>query len=91
MGTNFNVGSFNAINTSEVEDKKPSNNFHGTGDDLKKKLLIFGGIIIVGVILIAVILVLFSKHSPPRYCGITPIVGSLSAVVRVLSKSVITE
>lgn len=63
MGTNFNVGSFNAINTSEVEDKKPSNNFHGTGDDLKKKLLIFGGIIIVGVILIAVILVLFSKKT----------------------------
>lgn len=38
MGTNFNVGSFNAINTNETKDKKPSSS-HSVNDDLKKDYL----------------------------------------------------
>lgn len=52
MGTNFNVGSFNAINTNETKDKKTSSS-HSVNDDLKKRLLIFGGVIVIGVVLIA--------------------------------------
>lgn len=63
MGTNFNVGSFNAINTNETKEKKEPSNFNSSGDDLKKKLLLFGGIIIVAVVVIAVVLLLFSKKT----------------------------
>lgn len=62
MGTNFNVGSFNAINTNETKDKKPSSS-HSVNDDLKKRLLIFGGVIVIGVVLIAVVLLLFSNKT----------------------------
>ena len=62
MGTNFNVGSFNAINTNETKDKKSSSS-HSVNDDLKKRLLIFGGVIVIGVVLIAVVLLLFSNKT----------------------------
>lgn len=62
MGTNFNVGSFNAINTNETKDKKTSSS-HSVNDDLKKRLLIFGGVIVIGVVLIAVVLLLFSNKT----------------------------
>ena len=62
MGSNFNVGSFNAINTNETKDKKPSSS-HSVSDDLKKRLLIFGGVIVIGVVLIAVVLLLFSNKT----------------------------
>lgn len=63
MGTNFNVGSFNTINTSETKEKKKPSSSHSSNDDLKKKLLLFGGIIVVGVVVIAVVLLLFSKKT----------------------------
>ncbi len=63
MGTNFNLGSFNAINTNETNEKKKSNNSHDSNDDLKKKLLLFMGIIVAGVVVIAVVLLLFSNKN----------------------------
>lgn len=63
MGTNFNVGSFNAINTNEEKKQKPSDKSHNFNTDLGKKLLIFGGVIIIGVALIAVVLLLFSNKT----------------------------
>lgn len=63
MGTNFNVGSFNAINTSEVKKEKTSNSSHGSSNELKKRLLVFGGIIVVFVVLIAIVLLLFSNKT----------------------------
>ncbi len=69
MGTNFNVGSYNNINTDENKEKKIQNKSHGSSDELKKRLLIFGVVIIVGVVLIAVVLSLFS-HKTYTYDGI---------------------
>lgn len=64
MGTNFNVGSFNAIDTNEQKEKSGSaNGFHSSNDELKKRLMIFGGVIIIGVVLIAIVLFLFSKKT----------------------------
>lgn len=63
MGTNFNVGSFNAINTNETKEIKKPSSSHSSNDDLKKKLFLFGGIIVVGVVVIAVVLLLFSKRN----------------------------
>ena len=48
MGSNFNVGSFNAINTDEENKTKKTNK--GGNDDLKKKLIFLGAIILGGVL-----------------------------------------
>lgn len=57
MGSKFNVGSFNAINTDE--ENKPKSN-KGGNDDLKKKLIFLGIIILGGVLVLFLILFLLS-------------------------------
>lgn len=66
MGTNFNVGSFNAINTSE-EKKPKSNKSHGSNDELRKRLLLFGGVVLGGAILLFLILFLLSLFMQKTY------------------------
>ena len=45
MGSNFNVGSFNAINTDEENKTKKTNK--GGNDDLKKKLIFWEPLFLV--------------------------------------------
>lgn len=64
MGTNFNVGSFNAINTNEQNEKSGrGHNLHSSDGELKKRLMLFGGVIIIVVVLISIILFLFSNKT----------------------------
>lgn len=62
MGTNFNVGSMNAINTTP--DPKKKNN---DDNELKKRLVKFGGIIIGGVIVLFLVLLLASVFMKKQY------------------------
>lgn len=66
MGTNFNVGSFNAINTDE-ENKSKSKSSKGPNDELKKKLLFLGAIIIAGVVVLFLVLFLLSSFTKKEY------------------------
>lgn len=66
MGTNFNVGSFNAINT-DIENKPKKNNSKGSNDDFKKKLLVLGGVILGGAIILFLVLFLISTFFPKSY------------------------
>ena len=58
MGSNFNVGSFNAINTDEENKTKKTNK--GGNEDLKKKLIFLGAIILGGVLVLFLVLFLLS-------------------------------
>ena len=64
MGSNFNVGSFNAINTDE---EKKSSSHKGTDNELKKKLLFLGVIIVAGVLVLFLILFLVSSFVQKNY------------------------
>lgn len=64
MGSNFNVGSFNAINTDE---EKKSSSHKGDDNELKKKLLFLGAIIIGGVLILFLILFLVSSFVQKNY------------------------
>ena len=66
MGTKFNVGSFNAINT-DIENKPKKNSSKSSNDDFKKKLLILGGIILGGAIILFLVLFLISTFFPKSY------------------------
>lgn len=63
MGTNFNVGSFNAINTSETKKQKPGNKTQSFNSGLAKKLLIFLVVLFVGALLVGVVLYIFSNKT----------------------------
>ena len=64
MGSNFNVGSFNAINTDE---EKKSSSHKGSDNELKKKLLFLGVIIVAGVLVLFLILFLVSSFVQKNY------------------------
>lgn len=66
MGSKFNIGSFNAIDTSE-EKKQKSHSSKGTNDELKKKLLVLGGIILAGVVILFLVLFLLSLFTQKNY------------------------
>lgn len=65
MGSNFNVGSFNAIDTNEDTTKKSKSS--GGNDDLRKKLIFLAAIIIGGVVIIAIIMFAVSVLFPKAY------------------------
>ena len=65
MGTNFNVGSMNAINTNP--ETKKSSKKDDKNNDLKKKLLLFGGIIVGGFLLLFLVMFLVSAFSTKQY------------------------
>ena len=64
MGTNFKIGSFNAIDTTDA--KKSTNSSKGN-DDFRKRLLLFGGIILVGIIVLFLLLFLISIFFKKTY------------------------
>lgn len=66
MGSNFNIGSFNAINTDEEKHPKKSGS-GGVNDDLRKKLLYLGGIILGGVLILFLILFIVSSITGKNY------------------------
>lgn len=66
MGSNFNIGSFNTINTNE-EKKQKSHSSKGSNDELKKKLLVLGEIILGGAIVLLLILFLLSSFVQKNY------------------------
>ena len=65
MGSSFKIGSFNAIDTND--EKNPKSNNHGANDELKKKLLVFAGIILAVVIILFLVLYLFSLFTNKTY------------------------
>lgn len=65
MGTNFNVGSMNAINTTP--EPKKTNNTGGKDNGLKKKLVLFGGLIIGGLVVLFLVVFLVSLFSKKQY------------------------
>lgn len=68
MATNFKVGSFNAIDTSEENEKKSSkSNKSGQNLDLKKRLLFLGGIILGVVVVLFLVLYLISLFVGKNY------------------------
>ena len=64
MGSNFNIGSFNAINTDEKPKKSSSG---GSKDELRKKLLFLGAIILGGVLVLFLILFIVSSVMGRNY------------------------
>lgn len=66
MGSNFNIGSFNAINTDEKEKPKKSSS-GGPKDELRKKLLFLGAIILGGVLVLFLILFIVSSVMGRNY------------------------
>ena len=69
MAASFNVGSFNAIDTSETKKSKSSKSSKsgGSNNELRKKLILFGGIILGIVVVIALVLFLLSVFMTPTY------------------------
>lgn len=65
MGTNFNVGSMNAINTTP--EPKKTNTTGGKDNELKKKLVVFGGLIIGGLVILFLVVFLVSLFSKKQY------------------------
>ena len=66
MGTNFNVGSFNAINTNEPK-KSNSKNGKGSNEDLRKRLMLMGAAILGGAIVLFLLLFLLSLFMNKNY------------------------
>ena len=66
MATNFNVGSFNAIDTNETKKSKSSGS-GGSNNELRKKLVLFTGIILGAVVVIALVIFLLSIFMIPTY------------------------
>ena len=67
MGSNFNVGSFNAIDTAEDTKNKKTTKSSGGNEDLKKKLILLGVVILGGVIILALIMFVVSVFMPKSY------------------------
>lgn len=66
MGSNFNLGSFNAIDIKEDQKtKKPSSN--GNNNELKKKLISIGAIVCGGIFLLFLVLFLITYLFPRHY------------------------
>lgn len=68
MATNFKIGSFNAIDTSEENENKSSKSSKGgQNPDLKKKLIFLGGVILGVVVVLFLVLYLVSLFIGKNY------------------------